>query len=49
MEEIHDTIGTDKTLKYIFPGDASQFSASECNQSDEKTVEKELDDVVLIF
>ena len=27
-------------LKCIFPEDASQFSASECDQSDEETIEK---------
>ena len=32
----------------IFSEDASQFSASECDQSDEETIEKEPDDVVLI-
>ena len=34
-------------LKCIFPEDASQFSASECDQSDEETIEKETDDVIL--
>ena len=34
-------------LKCIFPEDASQFSASECDQSDEETIEKKPDDVVL--
>ena len=36
-------------LKCIFPGDDSQLSASECDQSDEETIEKEPDDVVLIL
>ena len=34
-------------LKCIFPEDASQFSTSESDQSDEVTIEKEPDDVVL--
>ena len=34
-------------LNCIFPEDASQFSASECNQSDEETIEKKTDDVIL--
>ena len=33
----------------MFPEDASQFLASECDQSDEETIEKEPDDVVLIL
>ena len=33
--------------KYIFPKDASQVLASECDQSDEEAIEKEPDDVVL--
>ena len=36
-------------LKHIFPDDASQFSASECDQSDEETIEKEPDDVLFIL
>ena len=27
-------------LRCVFPEDASQFSASECDQSDEETIEK---------
>ena len=34
-------------VKCMFPEDASQFSASECDQSDEETIAKEPDDVVL--
>ena len=37
-------------LKCIFPEDAFQFSESKlCNQSNEETIEKEPDDVVLIL
>ena len=36
-------------LKCVFPEDASQFSTSECDQSDEETIEKEPDDVVLVL
>ena len=36
-----------ESLNCTFPEDASQFSASECDQSDEETNEKEPDDVVL--
>ena len=36
-------------LKCVFPEDASQFSASECDQFDEETIEKEQDDVVFIL
>ena len=36
-------------LKCIFPDDASQFSASECDQSDEETIEKEPDDLLFIL
>ena len=36
-------------LKCIFPEDASQFSVSECDQSDEETIKKGPDDVVLIL
>ena len=32
--------------KYIFPEDASQFLASECDQSHEETIKKEPDNVV---
>ena len=35
-------------LKCIFPEDASQLSASECDQSDEEAIEKEPDGKVLI-
>ena len=36
-------------LKCVFPEDASQFSASECDQSDDETIEKEQDEVVFIY
>ena len=36
-------------VKCMFPEDASQFLASECDQSDEETIEKKPDDVVLIL
>ena len=36
-------------LKCIFPEDASQFSASQRDQSDEETIEKEPDNLVLIL
>ena len=38
-----------ENLKCIIPEDASQFSATECDQSDEETIEKEPDNVVLIL
>ena len=37
-------------LRCVFPEDASQFSASECDQSDEETIEKTTtDDLVLML
>ena len=36
-------------LKCVFSEDASQFSASERDQPDEETIEKEPDDVLLIL
>ena len=35
--------------KKLTEKDACQFSVSECNQSDEETIEKEPDSVVLIL